>query len=139
LRPSHPYALIGFRIGRLCLTSLCMWLALTPGTAFARRPATPVEQQAISRSVRLYTAASGCCATSRFRVLTPIWVSTKDRDFAIARIRALGQNASAGPSAAVVLIHTYSRKWVVIALGSARLACALPNAIRHDLRLPSCS
>lgn len=139
MRPSRPYAVVRVRIRRLWLTSACIWLALIPGAALARRPATPVERQAISKSVRLYTAESGCCANAQFRILTPIWVSTKDRDFAVARILALGTNASAGPSATVVLVHTSSHKWVAIALGTARLACALPNAIRNDLRLPRCS
>ncbi len=124
---------------RLFLVSGCFWLGLIPGAAFARRPAGPVEQLAIARSVQLYTHTSGCCAVVRFRVLRPIWISTKDADFAAARIEALGPNSSPGPRATVILVHTYSRKWVVIALGTARLACAVPASAREDLRLPSCN
>lgn len=121
----------------LLLVSGCVWLCVSPGVALARRPAKPVERRAITRSVRLYTHASGCCAAVPIRVLSPIWISTKDPDFAAARIKAVGSTPP-GPRATVILVHTYSRRWVVIALGSARLACAVPAAVRSDLRLPSC-
>lgn len=113
---------------------LCIWT----GAAAAGRPARSAELKALAASVRDYVRVSGCCAANtKLRVISGS-VSTVNRDFATVSIPVKDSRGSAGPRATVVLVHTYSGRWTVIALGTARLACGVSPAIRRDLRLPAC-
>ena len=91
------------------------------------------ELRAVAAGVRVYLKASGCCSSAtRFRVAAPVWISTVDRDFALARVAMVPANGAVGPHATVVLVHTASGRWTVIALGTAKLACGVAPSVRRD-------
>ena len=114
-------------------------MTLLPGSAAARRIADGAETRALKAGLQTYLSTSGCCAVARFRLVGPAWISTVDKDFGSARIRATNPNGRPGPQATAVLVHTHSGRWTVIAFGSAKLACGVIPPVRSDLRLPRCT
>ncbi len=117
------------------LVAGCVCAGLLPATAAGARPARPAEVRAIVASARAF--ARTCCGIARISA-TAARVSTVDRDFAAVTIRDTGTGGPPGPRATVVLVHTYSGRWTVVALGTARLACGISGAVRKDLGLPRC-
>ncbi len=120
------------------LLASCVLLGVFPGSASARRVARAGELRSISTAVRGYAHSSGCWATGRVRVLRPAWISTVDPAFRVTTVAIARATGGAAPRASIVLVHAYSGALVVIALGTARLACGVTPAIRHNLRLPAC-
>jgi hypothetical protein len=112
--------------------------ALLAGQAQARRPATQSEARAMRAGVTSYVLGSGCCIVgTRFRVLGS-WVSTVQSDFGRINIATYDRSRRVGPRATVVLVHTRSGVWTVIAFGTARIACGVTPQIRRDLGLLPC-
>lgn len=92
------------RYSILLLLVAGMGILLVPGQADARRSIFSAEARALRIGVETYVTTSGCCASGVRVRLMRAWISTVDKDFAVARIAVSVPRAIPGPNATAVLV-----------------------------------